>query len=163
MRNLVLALSLIILTDFCNGQQYNKSPILITDFVKGLNDFNYLKGILIENGFQYFGDFGNSERWLFFEKRCENIYESIAKGVLLKVDFDNYNTDSLKPFSTIIFEISKTMSDYNTQFLNDVKKNFPERKVEHDSGVYILYYLSKSSTREIIYQESELYFHYQIY
>jgi len=162
MRHLLFALVFSLSGNIGNCQQYSKVPIPVSDFIKGLDNFDYLRGILVENGFQLFLNSGGNEKWLVFKKREQNLNLALLSGVLLSVNFITSERDSLYTYQTIIFQVNmEEMSDYNTLFFNDIKKIFPDRKIEHIGDNYLLYYSNKNSKHEIIFQDGVTDFQYQ--
>lgn len=119
---------------FAYGQELKEPTLKITDFIKGLDDNDYLRATLIENGFT-FGNkskvTGSEDDWIEYWK--------------LNYKQKGFNFDNPFPVITADIEIRPSLRDkvftsisiskefflnYGEKFLADVIKSFPYKKID---------------------------------
>jgi len=119
------------------SQTNSWKPIKISELEKGLNDFDYLRAILLENGFKFSrhdsakGNIMETEYW-----EVPDIDKSNTYGIqfhLIQVMFGigiNGNPE-------IYISIQKNkIPNYTSDFIESIKKTFPEKKVS--GGTHII-------------------------
>ena len=146
------------------SQEYNNynQPIPIKDFLKGINDFDYFRSILIERGFIFEKKNPNSEFWNIKEKKVKypaNIL-AIQMSIWEKANEKNIRLNINKDY----------MTNYNKKFSESVKQYFNEKtaqpfwnKEPYDDNTiagYTLIYYKKDCAVIVEYEEDEGYFYY---
>jgi len=160
---------LIVFIIHAHGQSYDKPPLSSEEIEKGIEDFNYLRAVLLEKGFKFEEKFSKGERWRVLiegnDYRCQ-----------ICIQFSNVTFHNEVFGKHIFLQIRKDLlPKYNQNFLSIIKANYPEKRAEPitikretvsgtmEEDSYRLIYFSHDKNIEIEFEEENLWAKYSIY
>jgi hypothetical protein len=147
------------------SQNYSKTPILMSDLKRGINDFEYLRAIFLEKGFQFERRDSDSEFWGVPADGDKHLSQ-------IAVQVSTWKLDGRPNRKVIYLQIRKDLlPKYNEIFYSQLIFTFPDKKAEkvitidnktsEEKEDYDLIYYSKDSDVTVEFKENQTWAEYR--